>query len=202
MRRVAVLGVPRGGTSMTVGLLRILGYRLPSAEWEPQCLTGESKRLRAVENPDEPSYEALAQRVMALPDGIVWKDPCVGEYAHLMDWSSWDVVTVHRPVEEVRASEERWTNPEWAQSVPERVSVWETAYLGSLVATTAANWTHVDTPWMRSNPMLAAAKLRQSLGLGGMEDGGARYALAADFIHDQESGYWCPLPGSCEVCKG
>jgi hypothetical protein len=186
---------------MTVGLLRILGYRLPSAEWEPQCWTGESKRLRAVENPDEPSYEALAQRVMALPDGIVWKDPCVGEYAHLMDWSTWDVVTVHRPVEEVQASEARWTNHEWAEGVPERAKRWETIYLGSLVAVSPARWAHLDMGYVRNSPVLATARLRQGLRVAAVADGGARYQLAADFIH-QESGYRCPRPGSCEVCTG
>jgi hypothetical protein len=200
VRRVAVLGVPRSGTSMTVGLLRILGYRLPDAQWMPDCLLGESARLRLNANPDALTDTALAKRVMSLPDGVVWKDPCIGEYAHLMDWSSWDAVTVHRDVDEVQASEGQWVGPEWAQGVPQRVARWESTYLGSLIRTAPHRWTRIEMQDIRTEPVATLIGLAGSLRSHWDIHEDALVSVST-FIH-QDSGYRCPLPGSCEVCGG
>lgn len=105
--RLAVLGVPRGGTSMVTGLARILGLSLPPAEFEPVCEYGEARWLRYA----DPEHGGDTLRILGglatLPGGTVWKDPAVSDYAEHVDWSSWYVVHVRRDARDVAASERR-----------------------------------------------------------------------------------------------
>lgn len=193
MRRVAVLGVPRGGTSMTVGLLRILGYQMPESKWDPVCILGEATRLRYVLNEDELRYEELAERVMALPDNTVWKDPVVGEYAHLIDWSTWDVVTIRRQTGKVEDSERRWMGQEESVGTRQRANKWYRNIRNALVETPPAQRLHLPMSHVQSRPRQALLLLS---GLSGPMPTGQQVYQALDFV---KPGYRCPLPGACEL---
>lgn len=193
-RRVAVLGVPRGGTSMTVGLLRILGYDMPGLGWDPVCILGEATRLRYVQNPDDLTYEELAERVMDLPDGTVWKDPVVGEYAHLIDWSTWDVVTVRRKASHVQDSEQRWMG-EGFEGTGHRASLWYQKINTALEASPPARRLHLTMSQMQRSPRAA---LRDMAHLYGREPTGQQIYQALEFV---SPGYRCPLPLGCPICN-
>lgn len=189
-----MLGVPRGGTSVTVGLLRILGYKMPGPEWDPVCILGEATRLRYVLNKDELTYEELAERVMALPDGTVWKDPVVGEYAHLIDWSTWDVVTVRRKTSAVEDSERRWMG-EGYEGTGERAAKWYRAIQDALIETPPAEHMHLPMNHIQRKPHSALVFFS---GLTGPLPTREQRDLTREFV---QPGYRCPMPGTCEICN-
>ena len=183
MSRVAVLGVPRGGTTLTVGLLRILGYRLPDVE--PCCLHGESRRLRATDSPLASDLPRLAAEVDALPDGVVWKDPSVGRYAHLIDWSGWLTVRVRRPLDAVLASEERWIPGRDQEALAEQATAWDCAL--DLIPAQI----HLSAEMIRAHPIQQLQRLAGVTRLMTMQ-----ISRAEDFIRPA-GGYHCPLPVTC-----
>lgn len=187
MSRVAVLGVPRGGTTLAVGLLRILGYRLPDAD--PCCLLGESRRLRWADSPLHDNIPQLACEIDALPDGVVWKDPTVAMYAAQIDWSEWTVIRVIRDPHSVAASEQRWLpDAHTPVELIERARQWASV----LDAVPAA--LRIGVSVMRARPVHALQMLAHATAdTHPMEDALER---ATAFIR-AEGGYHCPRPGAC-----
>lgn len=184
--RVAVLGVPRGGTSMVVGLLRVLGYRLPDAD--PDCVLGESRLLRWVGSPMEGDPKALAVAVGALPDGVVWKDPAVALYADHINWSGWSVVRVRRDPHAVAESEQRWIGAR-VDPMIDRAREWGTR-LDRIPAVLELGFAAV-----RNRPLLALEALGEVTGRA-VTLGARTQALA--FVR-ADPGYHCPTPGSCPL---
>lgn len=185
--RVAVLGVPRGGTSMAVGMLRILGFRLPDVD--PDCVLGESRRLRWADSPLHDTPEVLAGEVDRLPDRVVWKDPAVAMYADLIDWSSWLVVRVVRDPHAVAASEDRWLGGVDRWAMIDRAREW-TARLNHIPASAEVTFTA-----LRARPLIALDHLADATGRRVTRS--ARDQVMA-FVQDT-SGYRCPVPGTCQL---
>lgn len=123
--RIAVVGVIRGGTSMTVGLLRILGWRLPP-DHLPSCPPGEARALRIHNNGRTLTADQVADQVNQLGDGIVWKDPAVALYADRIDWTRWAIVRVRRGHRDVADSMGRWAehDPEPRDVLARRAIDW------------------------------------------------------------------------------
>lgn len=187
--RVAVAGVPRGGTSAVVGLLRIAGFTLPGSVSEQICAQGESRSHRW----EATSVYDLVRRVDRLPDGTVWKDPQVARYAHCIDWSTWRVVRVWRHPDEVGDAEYRWTKQDTLE-MRSRAARWNFTLDEEIPGASFAALTHFTA--VISNVELVQTELHFVLGLDPPTD--AQRLAALDFT--VRSGYRCPLPESCEIC--
>lgn len=189
MRRVAVLGVPRGGTSLVVGLLRILGYQLPPGN--TSCLLGESRIIRWAGSPLQGDIDLLVPLIDALPDGVVWKDPAVALYADRIDWTGWDVIRVTRNPVDVAASEARWQDdPVDQQHLAERACDWA-ARLDAVPALET-----FEASWVRAAPQIALDGLSREL--RGSAPTRTQQALTHAFVH-RGGGYRCPLPETCPL---
>lgn len=192
--RVAVMGVPRGGTSLTVGLLRILGYELPEGATNETCPFGESPTHRLLENPGAPTVNRLVKHVSELPPGTVWKDPAVGEYAHLIDWSTWDVVSVYRPPALVMESEKRWGHT--VLRADQRAQRWYQAMGKARDVTHPRRSLNLDLRDIREDPVWALHKMALRLGL----ETDPWLDLMAKMFVQPSGGYQCPVVGACSVC--
>ena len=102
--RLAVWGVPKSGTSLTVGLARILGFRLPAVGLT-RCHVGEVTAGRL----DGNDASALIPRtVHDIEPGAVWKDPCAGAYVDQLTLADdWIHVRVSRDPHDTWLSEHR-----------------------------------------------------------------------------------------------
>jgi hypothetical protein len=180
--KVAVLGLPRGGTSAVVGMLRILGLDLPPAQFYPDCRFGEARGLRINSGT---TVEHTIYGLSHLPDNVVWKDPAVGAYAHRVPWGEFDeVVRVYRPLDDCISAERRWGHP---GVQPSRDREWLAA-----IETVPAQVVDFDT--LRRKPLLALSDLAADLGLPVpslvQQDATEAFILST-------SGYRCPLPSTC-----
>lgn len=181
--RVAVLGLPRGGTSAVVGLLRILGLELPPAEYRPVCMFGEAKGLRINAGT---TVEKTIEGLSRLPDDVVWKDPAVGAYVHQVPWGVFDeIVRVHRPLDECLSAERRWGQRGVTMS---REREWSDA-----ISTVPAR-TVVEFSDLRQHPQQTLFDLASDLALPSPSL--IQQDMAEAFIRN-ESGYRCPFPNSC-----
>lgn len=186
--RVAVLGVPRGGTSMVANLLRIAGFRLPADD--PVCPLGESRAYR----PDAGrNLKQLAARVETLPLGTVWKDPQVARYVDQIDWRTWKTVRVVREPVAVGDSEMRWSGQS-ASAMAKRAVEWNTKLGAALPDVDLILYEHEvrNTPGSRTLAIL-------NLFLGLYDSTPEQIAQARAYVQPS-SGYRCPLPGECDLC--
>lgn len=191
--RVAVLGVPRGGTSAVTGLLRILGFSLPPERFEPECILGESRRLRLIDPDYGQNAGAILGGLLALPDGTVWKDPAVGDYAHRVSWRGWRTVLVERDPFEVAASERRH-----GYLLPTEVHVSAARHRYRMIGRAlAAQGVVPDLVVPFDSARLDAPRtlvaLTEALALPHPTAEQVRYAT--DFL--RPGGYRCPLPDVC-----
>lgn len=184
--RVAVVGVPRGGTSTVVGLLRIAGFLLPADD--PVCYVGESRVYR----PDgRRNLKQIAARVNTLPYRTVWKDPQVARYAELVDWSRWRIVRVTRDHAAVGESERRWSG-QLVGPMTSRAREWNSRlnlHLPEPHITLAAEDVAAD-------PARALAALTVALGL--VYPTQRQLGQAVQFVQ-LDGGYRCPLPADCSL---
>lgn len=189
--KIAVVGVPRGGTSLVSGLVRILGFRLPGPEGFQVCDLGENKVLRRFDNPHKVNARDLSIRINAIPDdeGLVWKDPAVAMYAHYVRWSSWRVIRVDRDPDAVAASERRWR-----QNIPNARKRAEDMYriIGDRIPYPTLRMQMED---VRSEPVEALHKIADMLDVSAPT---AKQEGAAKFFASQP-GYRCPIPGACTL---
>lgn len=188
--KVAVVGLPRSGTSATVGLLRILGFDLPPAQYVPRCDAGEAQKLRAPDGPVEPVVEALAQ----LPDNVVWKDPAVGRYADQVPWEVFDVVVrLERAGDDILDSERHWGISAPRGALAERNARWKK----NLLANAPIDLT-TSLEGIRQRPMLSMGALAAVTGEKLDE---VKRMQAREFVKRQ-GGYICPIPDRCEKHSG
>lgn len=183
--RIAVVGLPRGGTSALVGMLRILGFGLPEGSECPSC---EHEELRAPMSTKE--AKRIVKRLKGLPDGIVWKDPSAGSYADLIPWDMFTVVRIHR-IESHTVEAERRRVPQGHPDATERNRKWS-ASIGEHVVPDL----DVSFELMKVAPLYVGNMITQELGLPDM-DPGQREAISK-FIR-RAPGYRCPLPGTCQA---
>lgn len=189
MNRVAVLGVPRGGTSLVVGLLRILGYQLPAQD--PDCLFGESRTLRWADSPLGGDVRELVRLVGQVPGGVVWKDPAVGLYCHGIDWTQWRTVRVVRDLDAVVASEVAHGSTEDPGYLRERAEDWGAALDRVVVPDVLVS---LEAIVFAPGPTFTALGMT----LTGVAPSVNQQAMARSFV-DPDGGYSCPLPWSCEL---
>lgn len=187
--RVAVVGVPRGGTSVVVGLLRIAGFTLPGSVSEQICAQGESMSHRW----EATSVHDLVRRVDNLSDGTVWKDPQVARYSHQVDWSTWRVVRVWRDSDEVGDAEFRWTKQNMFEMMTRAFS-WNRILDENIPMRSLAALTHFST--VISDVERTQTELHYALDIAPPTE--MQRLAALDFT--VRSGYRCPLPESCEIC--
>lgn len=191
MRKVAVLGVPRGGTSLAVGLIRILGYSLP--EQSPLCLYGESEVLRWANSPLGGDLDRLVPLVEQVPDGVVWKDPSVGLYSDRVEWLEWKTVRVLRDPVEVVSCEIRRGNPQDPDYLFDRTREWSAALNEIPISVT------LSMRQMMNNPLRSLDEL--SVALVGRHPTRLEQVVANRFVRPL-GGYHCPFSGACDLPEG
>lgn len=193
---VAVVGVPRSGTSWAAGLARILGHQIPGPTQYHECAKSETGWLRRLD-PSQPWRNVLhyADHLNHLePDRpVVWKDPTAAPAAHLINWDRWTVIEVRRGPEQVADSELRWL-PEQPRTRTQIVTQ-HREWTAMLADTLPPDRLVLDFPILRRLP--ARRGLEAVAAHIGVTVTRQHRDMARRFVAAQS--YACPL-GGCPSC--
>lgn len=183
--RVAVVGLPRTGTSAIAGMLRILGFEIVEGSECPSC---EHEDLRSPMSRE--GAVQVIKKLHDLPDGFLWKDPSVGEYADMVPWNLFKVVRIHRLEQDTIDAEVRRV-PRGHPAPAERNRRWAASIGEHVIADV-----NISFELMKISPDGVLDLITIGLGLPRAT---ASQRLAVDRFIQREPGYRCPLPRSCTV---